>query len=25
LEHAAPFCHVPVAEQVCGCWPLHWI
>jgi hypothetical protein len=23
LEHAAPFCHAPVAEQVCGWFPLH--
>jgi hypothetical protein len=24
LVHAVPFCQVPVDEQVCGCWPLHW-
>jgi hypothetical protein len=23
--HAVAFCHDPVEEQVCGCWPLHCV
>jgi len=24
--HALPlFCQAPLASQVCGCWPLHWV